>query len=441
VRLAKRLQLGAAVVAACALMTGSLGGANAQVTDREPFKAAPNINEAMVGHYNLPDPLTTLDGNRVRTVAEWEKVRRPEIFKLFEENQFGVTPKGGPKAKFEAWEKAVPALKGKALRTQVRISFSDDPNAPVIHLLLYIPANAKESVPVLEHLSFSPNVLAVEDTGIEEGYAWDMTSKTRIPGSKGRKIGGFDPLPLLNKGIGVALFFYGEVDPDFGGGTKDGVRALFGTEDAKRTSDEWGTIGGWAWGASRVLDYLETDPRVDAKKVAISGASRLGKATLWTGAQDQRFAIVVPIISGEGGAALSRRNYGETIADLTHPERYPYWFAPNYKTWAAQVDRFPVDSHMLLALIAPRPLLLINGQTDTWSDWRGEYLAARAAEPVYALYGKTGLQSPTEPVAGKIILNDIGFFKHPEGHLVTPADMDVIASFMQKHFATGAKKK
>lgn len=418
--------------------------AEAQVTDRA-FKANPNVNEARVGHYSLPDPLLTLDGNHITSVAQWESVRRPEIMHLFAQNQFGVTPDGGPQARFDVWESGVTALKGKALRTQVRIRFSDAPDSPVIRLVLYTPADAKGPVPVLQHLSFSPSIVMIDDAGIEEGHAWDTIKKVRIPGREGRKVGEFNPVPFLEKGIGVALVYYGDIEPDFQGGEVHGVRSLFEKPKtvepdptkppvASTQVADWGAIGAWSWGMSRVLDYLQTDKRVDGKRVAVSGASRLGKTILWAAAQDQRFAVVLPLISGEGGAALSRRNYGETIADLTHPERYPYWFTPAYADWAQKVDRFPVDGHMLLALIAPRPVLQVVGETDTWSDPRGEYLAARAAEPVYSLYGKTGLQSPQEPETGRLILNDMGFYKHDGGHEVLPVDIEAMIAFMQKHF-------
>ncbi|MBP2161479.1 MULTISPECIES: hypothetical protein [Asticcacaulis] len=403
-----------------------------------PFVLNPNNNEALVGYYNLPDPLKTLDGNPVTSVKAWEDVRRPEILNLFAENQFGRTPANGPPVRAEAWEKAVPALDGKARRTQVRLHVGEGDNARVIRVLVYTPADARGPVPVVQFLNFTPNVLMVEDSGIEEGMVWtgrDGEARVRKPGREGRRFGPpFDPNVFLKKGIGVAMVYYGDIDPDFAGGTEDGVRALFGTEDAKRTGADWGTIGGWSWGMSRVLDYLETDPNVDGKRVAITGVSRLGKTVLWTAAQDRRFAVVMPIVSGEGGAALSRRDYGETIADLMHPDRYPYWFAPNYAKWGDKVDRFPVDSHMLLSLIAPRPLLLVVGSTDTWSDWRGEYLAARAAEPVYALYGKRGLNAPVEPATGKLTGETIAFFKHEGGHGVFPPDYEAMGTFMQKHF-------
>jgi hypothetical protein len=240
--------------------------------------------------------------------------------------------------------------------------------------------------------------------------------------------------PFLAQGIGVATVYYGDIDPDFLGGFPHGVRSLYlksgRTEPAP---DEWGAIAAWAWGLSRAMDYLETDKEVDAKRVAILGVSRLGKTVLWAGARDERFAMVIASCSGEGGAALSRRNYGETIKHLTEPTRYPYQFSANYRKYADQVDRFPVDSHMLIALIAPRPVLLQTGDTDVWSDPKGEFLAAVAAEPVYRLLGKQALGSEQMPPAGQPILHTLGYAMHAGGHGTIPSDWDLFLKFMQMH--------
>jgi hypothetical protein len=181
------------------------------------------------------------------------------------------------------------------------------------------------------------------------------------------------------------------------------------------------------------MDYLETDPSVDAKRVAITGVSRLGKTVMWAGAHDPRFALVIASCSGEGGAALSRRNYGETIAHLVAPGRYPYQFGANYAKWAQHPDQSPLDAHMLVALIAPRPLLLQTGNTDKWSDPKGEFLAALAAAPVYRLFGKQGLDATEVPPAGKPILHDIGYLMHAGGHGMVPTDWDVYLDFLKMH--------
>ena len=172
---------------------------------------------------------------------------------------------------------------------------------------------------------------------------------------------------------------------------------------------------------------------VDAKRVGIFGISRLGKTVLWAGAHDPRFALVIASCSGEGGAALSRRNYGETVKHLVEPTRFPYWFAPNYKKYSDHLDQFPVDAHMLISLIAPRPVLLQTGDTDFWSDPKGEFLAAVAAGPVYRLLGRKGLETEQMPAAGQPIMNTLGYYMHAGGHGTIPSDWDQFVKFIQLH--------
>ena len=330
-------------------------------------------------------------------------------------------------------------MSGLSRRTQVRIRFADDPDSLTIRVLLNTPFKATGPVPTLLHVGFSPNVLVLDEAGIDEGFAWSPTLQARIPDRDARPLVGFDPKDMVQRGYGIATVYYGDIDPDFDHGGKYGIRTLFRRPSDKpepRKPDEWGAIGAWSWGLGRVLDYLQTDPAVDGKRVAVSGVSRLGKAVLWAGAQDQRFAMVVPILSGEGGASISRRNFGETVADLTKPSRYDYWYAPRYADHAFDVERMPVDGHMLLSLIAPRPVLLIVGSEDTWSDPRGEFVAASAAAPVYALYGKRGLNTAEYPKPDTALIDgDLAFFIHAGGHRTLPIDFKVIADFMDRHFA------
>jgi hypothetical protein len=184
---------------------------------------------------------------------------------------------------------------------------------------------------------------------------------------------------------------------------------------------------------SRAVDYFETDQGVDAKRIAIFGVSRLGKTVMWAGAHDPRIAMVIASCSGEGGAALSRRNYGETIAHLTEPTRYPYQFCANYAKYAHDVDKFPVDANELVALMAPRPVLLQTGNKDFWSDPKGEFLAAVAATPVFHLFGKQGMESDKMPDAGQAILHTIGYEMHDGGHGTVPSDFDVYRKFIAMH--------
>jgi len=409
------------LVGGCALLSAQIADYPADTVAGIPV----NYTESLAGSYTLPDLLTALDGNPVRDAKTWTDKRRPEIVRLFEENQFGHSP-GRPKdMTFEVFDKGTPAFNGKAIRRQVTIYFSKDKTGPKMDLLVYLPAGATKPSPLVLNASFSANSSAVDDPGVKQGEVWGPDKK-KIPAAQGRAFGRINVSRYIEAGFGVATFYYGDVDPDFLGGVPYGVRALYPTYD-------WGSIAAWAWGMSRAMDYLETDKGVDAKRVAITGVSRLGKTVMWAGAHDTRFALVIASCSGEGGAALSRRNYGETIAHLVAPGRYPYQFSANYAKWGPHPDQSPVDAHMLVALIAPRPLLLQTGNTDKWSDPKGEFLSALAVAPVYGLFGKQGLGVADVPPAGKAVLHDIGYEMHDGGHGTVPSDLDVYIEFLKMH--------
>ncbi len=392
-----------------------------------------NYDESKTGDYTLPDPLLLANGKKVTDAKTWTQKRRPEIVSLFEENQYGKSP-GRPAAMhFDVFDAGTPALDGKAIRRQVTIYFTAGDKGPKMDLLIYLPAGAKKPVPLLLNAGFSANSTAVEDPGVKPGEIWGRGG-ARVPAPRGGGFGRLNVAPILAKGFGVATLYYGDIDPDFLGGLPHGIRATYlKSGQTEPAPNEWGAISAWSWGLSRALDYLETDKGVDAKRVAIMGVSRLGKTVMWAGAHDPRFAMVIASCSGEGGAALSRRNYGETIAHLTAPTRYPYQFAANYGKWGDRVNEFPVDAHMLVALIAPRPVLLQTGDKDGWSDPKGEFLAAVAAGPVFKLLGKQGLDTDVMPDPGQAILHTIGYYEHAGGHGTIPSDWDVFLKFMEMH--------
>jgi hypothetical protein len=435
------------ILAPLALLIGS--EAFAQIADAAPGVVAGipvNYTEANAGTFTLPDPLKLNDGRPVRDARTWFATRRPEIRTLIEENWFGRAPARPREMTFDVFERAAPAFDGKAIRRQVTIYFTKDRHGPRMDLLIYLPTNARGPSPVFLNMSFSPNNFAVADPNVKAGRRWDRESRAQVAadvapsrGGSAGKAGNAGPRGLsveqfVDAGIGIATFNKDDLAPDFVGSEGMGVKALYLKPGQTRPAGhEWGAIAAWAWGASRALDYFETDRDVDSKRVAVHGVSRLGKTALWAGAADERFAMVVASCSGEGGAAIARRNYGETLAHMVAPTRFPYQFAGNYAKYASKVNEWPVDAHMLIALIAPRPLLLQTGNTDRWSDPYGEFLAAVAAEPVYRLVGKRGLGTTTFPRAGEPILHDLGYLIHDGGHGTVPGDFDVYIRFMKMH--------
>jgi hypothetical protein len=397
-------------------------------------QATTNLDEAKVGTYTLPPLLTAADGTPVRTAAQWKAKRRPEILALYQDHVHGKTPKQLPKdLAWKVVEQDAQALGGTARRKQIEVRFSRKPDAPVMHLLLYTPAAAKGPVPVFLVLHFNGNWAVVDDPGVRLHDMWDRKTRQRVTPAADVKRGTskeWDVPMILARGYGVAAFHYGDLEPDFeaGAGMPLGVRALYAKPgQTARAASDWGAIGAWAWGMSRGLDYLRTDRDVDGQKVIAVGQSRLGKTVLWAGAQDQRFAMVIASCSGEGGAALSRRDYGENLDNMT--SRYLYQFSENFRRYHGNWNALPVDAHMLVALMAPRPLLLNTGSEDKWSDPRGEFLAAQAASPAWELFGKKGLADQQQPPLDTPILTDVAFHEHTGRHAILATDWKVFLDF------------
>ncbi|HTI72147.1 MAG TPA: acetylxylan esterase [Candidatus Limnocylindria bacterium] len=395
----------------------------------------PTISEeSKVPPYTLPDPLVCADGTPVRDAQIWREKRRPELLGSFESLVYGKTLVGRPaNLKFVVREEKKDARGGKATRMRVGVLFEGTETGRQMELLVYFPNQIKAPVPMLFGLNFDGNYTTTDepDVPLAQHWALGLFSNRLIknkPTEKGRGIHKeqwqYDL--ALEHGYAVATAGYGEVEPDANDHWKDGPRGL----GPAPGTDDWGCIGAWAWAYSRAMDYFETNPRVDAKRVAALGFSRLGKTAMWAGARDERFAAVISLESGAGGVALSKRIFGETLESLTGP--LGRWFTPALKAYATNEAALPIDQHELAALIAPRPLLINSAAGDLWSDPKGEFLGGLGADPVYRLLGTDGLSQKEWPAVGTLLTSRIGYFMRPGKHDVTAEDWKALVAFADK---------
>jgi hypothetical protein len=366
-----------------------------------------NYDEASIKPFELPDPLKTAAG-RVRATHQW-RARRAAILELFRTNVYGRSP-GKPSAlRFETIEEKPSAMDGAATLKRIAVHSTHDGREHRFDLTVFLPNGVRRPVPLFLLMNNRP-VALTDPTRAEKSGFWPAES-------------------FIARGYGIAALQVGDLSPDDNARYRDGVIRLFeGASTGPRAADAWGGLAAWAWGASRAMDHFETDRRIDSKRVALVGHSRGGKAALWAGAEDERFALVVSNESGESGAALSRRNFGETIARIT--ESFPRWFAENYKTFAGREASLPVDQHMLLALIAPRALYVASADQDLWSDPRGEFLGLAHSSPVYALWGGRPIGSDEMPPLDRpFVRGRRGYHVRSGVHDLTIFDWERFADF------------
>ena len=366
-----------------------------------------NYDESLVPDFSLPEILTAENGKTINDVTAWENIRRPEILRLFSEQMYGTIPDKQVHVDFKVHKKVSSILDGQAQMKEVDLIFSNENGKDTARLLLFLPRKAKRPAPVFLGLNFYGNHTIHPSEQISIHHSWVrenpqfMIFDQQVDGrSRGVRSSRWPVEYILSHGYGLGVIYYGDIDPDFDDDFQNGLHPLFYKKgQTKPTDKEWGSIGLWAWGLSRALDYLETDKDVNSEKVIVFGHSRLGKTSLWAGAQDPRFAGVISNDSGCGGAALSKRAFGETIAVIN--KAFPHWFNDYFTRFNNKEEDLSFDQHMLIGLMAPRPVYIASAREDQWADPYGEYLSGYHAGPVYKLYGKEVFSSKESPALNK----------------------------------------
>jgi hypothetical protein len=403
-----------------------------------PKDFEPNYDESRVPAYKLPDPLAFENGKPVTSSSEWYSKRRTEILKLFEKDVYGRIPEFTFNQVNVLNDCDSSALNGKAIRKQVAIKVIVNDKSLDINVLLFLP-ESDSPVPAFLGYNFNGNHTINSDTAIFVTGNWVMNNEeTGISNnqanetSRGTNSSRWPVDLIIENGYALATAYYGDIDPDFDDGFQNGIHGLIYDKGQKPGPDEWGSIAAWAWGLSRVMDYLETDPAINPEKVTVIGHSRLGKTALWAGAIDERFAAVISNNSGCGGAALSMRQFGETVERIN--TSFPHWFCDNFNDYNNKEKDLPVDQHMLIALIAPRPVYIASATEDLWADPRGEFLAALKADTVYQFLGLPGLSVKTMPEPDHPAMDGlIGYHLRTGKHDITAWDWEQYIDFVRIH--------
>ncbi|MDD4099104.1 MAG: sulfotransferase [Lentisphaeria bacterium] len=397
-----------------------------------------NTDEAKVPAGTLPEVLTANDGSKVTQAEQWP-ARRAEILNLFATEMYGQMPGRPPRLNATIREQGA-CLNGKAIRQQVRLNFTDDQDKFFLDLLILKPTADAQPAPAFLGLNFHGNHTVLDDTAIllPESPVRDREKfggKHGKPSATGRGKAAetWSAELLMEHGYALVTAYCGDLDPDFHDCFRNGVHPLFPSPGyAYRSPHAWGTIGAWAWGLCRAMDYLETRTDIlDPKRIAVIGHSRLGKTALWAAANDERFAMTVAVQSGCCGAALSKRCFGENIASIT--AAFPHWFCSQFRKYANAEQNLPFDQHMLIASLAPRPAYIASASEDLWADPKGEFLAARYAQPAYDLFGLTGIGQDEPPPPDTTVGDTVAYHRRTGIHQVTAQDWKAFLSFADKH--------
>ena len=382
----------------------------------------------------FPDPLVAFDGTKIATAEQWNKLRRPELKKLFQHYMYGDLP-AAVKVDAQVVRIDALALGGKAVLSEVTLKIPGG----AIHLLLVLPKERKGPVPVFVGTNFEGNQALVDDPKIRIPDVWMYPTRKGIKDNKAtedsrgtaKDVWAIDQ--TIARGYGVATFYPGDIDPD----RKEERGPVKKSIDPEGKA---GTIAVWAWGVSRVVDYLLTRDDVDGKRLIAVGHSRLGKTALLAGAMDDRIAMAIPHQAGCGGTAPSRGTVGESVKRIN--TSFPHWFNSRFKSFNDEPQRLPFDQHCLAALMAPRPVLFTNAVEDTWANPNGQFDVLVAADPVYRKLGVEGLARKTKPPEGKLSAGRLGYYIRAGKHSMTREDWSVYLDFADAHlgkFANGER--
>jgi len=400
-----------------------------------------NYDESKVPDYQLPLLLRADSGKKISSRDEWKSIRRPEILHHLEQEVYGKNeiPLEQIKVQTSLIESGDTEY---GTRKQYRIVFSSKYKEVVLNALVYLPKTIKKPVPLFLGLNFRGNHTVSPDKEIIITKAWVRPGKGIINNcatedGRGTSSSRWDIQQILSNGYGLVTAYYGEIDPDFDDNFKNGIYELLGS-NRKQKPDSGGSIDAWAWGLSRLVDFIHTQPAFDKNRIIVLGHSRLGKTALWAGAKDQRIALVISNNSGCGGAAISRRCFGETIKRIN--TSFPHWFCKNYSKYNEQEDKCIVDQHSLLSLIAPRPLYVASASEDLWADPYGEYLSIKETIKVYQLYGYKFDKYWSEDIEHKVnpgtsYTGKIGYHLRKGKHDVTSWDWEKFIQFAEYNFS------
>lgn len=384
-----------------------------------------NYDEKRIPPYTLPDLLTCYDGRKIETAEEWMTYRRGELLEAFREYMYGKEIPLPDHTTYEVLEEMPDVHQALGTRRQIKLTFTmDDGRSHSAIMLLYLPvkkrANGKS--PVFVGLTFDGNHGVEPDPAIiKTGSPQAMEQKPR-----GSQYFRFPLDYLLWRGYAVAVVSYHDFFRDEVGGWQHSIFDLFYPREqlAQGRLEEYSAIGAWSWGISRMMDYLETVPEIDPEKAVVFGHSRLGKTALWTGVRDERFKLICVNDSGCGGAALSRRLYGETLYSMHVYSSFAFWFCGKLAQYALTPEKLPLDQHALIALAAPRSVAVHSATLDQWADPTSEYLSAYHAGPVYRLFGLETLTSENPPPPDTPVGTDISYFCRTGGHSIIMADFE-----------------